>query len=125
MRPVFLVLVLIFCAVVGMSLVHTPAQGSSDVVARGQYLVMSAGKCSDCHGPHLQGGPLTFLKPGLPFLYASPKIAGLPELSSADGVKFLETGVLPNGKHARPPMPQYRFNRDDAAAIVAYLKSLK
>ena len=25
---------------------------------------------------------------------------------------------------AAPPMPQYRFNRKDAEAIVAYLKSL-
>jgi hypothetical protein len=29
-----------------------------------------------------------------------------------------------HGKHARHPMPAYRFNHDDAAALVAYLKSL-
>ena len=87
--------------------------------------MMSAGKCTDCHGEKLQGQPLDFIKPGLPVQYKSPKIAGLPKLSAAAATTFLQTGNLPNGKHARPPMPQYRFNADDAAAIVAYLKSLQ
>lgn len=87
--------------------------------------MVSAGKCSDCHGPQLQGASLDFLKPGMPVQYSAPKIAGLTTLSSADATKFLETGVLPDGNQARPPMPQYRFNHDDATAIVAYLKSLK
>jgi hypothetical protein len=68
---------------------------------------------------------LQFLKPGLPLQYKAPKIAGLTIMPAADAVKFLETGALPNGKTARPPMPQYRFNHNDATAIVAYLKSLK
>jgi hypothetical protein len=34
------------------------------------------------------------------------------------------TGIAFNGLPARPPMPQYRFNQQDAEAIVAYLKSL-
>ena len=104
---------------------HSPAQEVDNKISRGQYLAVSAGQCSDCHGPRLQGAPLAFLKPGLPVLYRSPKIAGLPQRSVADAARFLETGVLPNGEHARPPMPQYRFDHDDATAIVAYLKSLK
>jgi mono/diheme cytochrome c family protein len=110
---------------VGMTLLKTSAQGISDQVVRGKYLVTSAGKCSDCHGEQLQGSTLDFLKPGMPVAYAAPKIAGLPQLSSPAAVTFLQTGKLPGGKQARPPMPQYRFNHDDAAAIVAYLKSLK
>lgn len=109
----------------GVTLLNTAAQGTSDQVARGKYLVMSAGKCSDCHGQQLQGSPMQFLKPGMPVAYVAPPIAGLPELSASDATKFLQTGLLPNGQPARPPMPQYRFSRDDAAAIVAYLKSLK
>jgi hypothetical protein len=45
--------------------------------------------------------------------------------SDDDAVRFLITGLLPNGQMARPPMPQYRFNELDARAIVAYLRSLK
>ena len=61
----------------------------------------------------------------MPVQYFAPKIAGLTYLSAADATKYLETGVLPNGKRTLPPMPQYRFNHDDATAVVAYLKSLK
>lgn len=103
---------------------HGAAQ-SNDLVARGRYLVRDAGKCADCHGPTLHGGPLGFLKPGLPIKYRSANIAGLPQLSPVQAVRFLETGILPSGKTANPPMPAYRFNDADARAIVAYLKSLK
>jgi mono/diheme cytochrome c family protein len=98
---------------------------NDDVVARGRYLVRDAGKCGDCHGAKLRGMYLGFLKPGMPVKYRSARIAGLPQLSVAAAVHFLETGILPNGKPAAPPMPQYRFNEADAQAIVAYLKTLK
>jgi hypothetical protein len=39
--------------------------------------------------------------------------------------KFLETGLNPRGHAADPPMPQYRFSPQDAAAILQYLKSVK
>lgn len=125
MRSAIVVLVVTVFAFVGLSLLHASGQGSSELITRGQYLVRSAGKCTDCHGPNLQGASLGFLKPGLPVSYSSPKIAGLTYLSAADATKYLETGALPNGNRSRPPMPQYRFNHNDATAIVAYLKSLK
>jgi hypothetical protein len=37
---------------------------------------------------------------------------------------FFTTGKKPDGSMAAPPMPEYRFNKTDAAAVVAYLKSL-
>ena len=40
-------------------------------------------------------------------------------------VKFLTTGLGPNGKPAGAPMPIYKMSQDDAEAIVDYLKSLK
>jgi hypothetical protein len=39
-------------------------------------------------------------------------------------VKFLMTGMAYNSLPGHPPMPQYRFNQEDASAIVAYLRSL-
>lgn len=103
-----------------------PAQ-NGDLVARGRYLVMMAGKCSDCHGARLRGDYLGFLNPKLPPIVQrrAPRIAGLPQLSSAAAIRFLHTGLLPGGRPARPPMPDYRFNLPDATAIVAYLKSLR
>ncbi|MBV8223505.1 MAG: c-type cytochrome [Candidatus Eremiobacteraeota bacterium] len=119
---VFAVLAFVFALALG------PTYGSAaqnDLVARGKYLVNDAGKCTDCHGAKLQGQKLDFLKPGMPVLYAAPKIAGLPQLSAADATAFLQTAKLPNGKPATPPMPEYHFNAADASAIVAYLKSLR
>jgi len=109
---------------------HGTAGAAPSDVARGQYLVVNAGQCSDCHGEGLKGAPLMFspkgLPPGVPFQDAAPNITGLTMFADdAQAVTFLTTGVLPNGQHARPPMPQYRFNAADAQAIVAYLRSLK
>lgn len=97
----------------------------SDLVARGRYLVRDAGRCADCHGADLHGRNLSFLKPGLPVMYRSAWIAGLPGTPPDKAIRFFETGVMPEGGYAMAPMPQYRFSRADAEAIVAYLKSIK
>lgn len=110
---------------------------SAAQVKRGEYLVENIGMCADCHTPfnekgepvkekHLQGAPLMF-KPTVPipgWAERSANIAGLKGWTDAEAIKFLTTGVDPNGKTPGPPMPRYRFNKADAAAIVAYLRSL-
>ncbi len=103
------------------------AGASATDVARGQYLVGPAGQCSDCHGAALAGGPNQIPgPPGIPWAPSVPQIAGLPMFATdAQAVAFFETGLLPDGSKARPPMPQYRFAEADAQAIVAYLRSLK
>jgi mono/diheme cytochrome c family protein len=106
-------------------------------VERGRYLVQGLGGCGDCHTPRdekgvpipgkeLHGAPLMF-KPTVPvpnWADKTPNIAGLPGWEDADAVKFLMTGIAYNGLPARPPMPQYRMNKEDAEAVVAYLRSL-
>jgi mono/diheme cytochrome c family protein len=110
---------------------------SATLVARGKYLVGDAGKCGDCHTPFnekgepikeqwLQGATLPF-KPTVPMpVWAdkAPSIAGLPGWEQDAAIKFMMTGIASNGLPARPPMPEYHFNQQDAEAIVAYLKSL-
>jgi hypothetical protein len=62
----------------------------------------------------------------VPWSDSAPSLVGLTMFATdAQAVTFLTTGVLPNGQHARGPMPQYRFSAPDAQAIVAYLRSLK
>jgi len=110
--------------------------GSSAKVERGKYLVENIGMCGDCHTAHdqkgepikeqwLKGTELPF-KATLPMPWAdkSVNIVGLPGWEHEAAVKFFMTGIAYNGLPARPPMPQYRYNRQDAEAIVAYLKSL-
>jgi len=111
---------------------------SAAMLARGKYLVEDVGLCGDCHTPHnekgepvagqlFKGATLPF-KPILPMpVWAdkSSNIAGLPGWERDAAIKFLMTGIAYNGLPGRPPMPQYRFNQQDATAIVAYLKSLE
>jgi mono/diheme cytochrome c family protein len=116
---------------VGFQAAQSPAQADQSQVDRGMYLTGPAGQCSDCHGTGLVGAPLTFkpagpLPPGLQFADAAPSLVGLTMFKSdQDAATFFQTGKLPGGGSARLPMPQYRFNADDAQAIVAYLRSLK
>lgn len=35
------------------------------------------------------------------------------------------TGAKPSGQQPLPPMPPYRLSKDEALAMVAYLRSLK
>jgi len=113
------------------------ASGSSAKIARGKYLVDQVGMCGDCHTPrdergqpiaakYLQGAPIG-LKPIAPvpvWADKAPNIAGLPGWEDAAAIKFLMTGIAYNDLPGRPPMPPYRFNRQDAEAVLAYLRSL-
>lgn len=106
-------------------------------VERGRYLVHRVGLCIDCHSPrdergqfivdrHLTGSVLGFTPTApMPWAPAAPVIAGLEGYTTDQAVKFLMTGERPGGVPPRPPMPEYRLNREDAEAVVAYLKSLK
>lgn len=110
---------------------------SDPKVERGKYLVDKVALCGDCHTPHdeqgepiagqkLQGAALAFA-PTVPvpvWATTAPGIAGLPRWSDADAVAFLSTGETTKGIRARPPMPAYRLTRQDAEAVVSYLRSL-
>ncbi len=124
-------------AMVGQKPQATAKTASDASLARGKYLVEAVAKCGDCHTPDnekgepikdkwLQGAPLTF-KPSVPladWADKAPGIAGLPGWEGDAAIKTLMTGVRPNGKPLRPPMPEYHLNHADAVAVVAYLKSL-
>ncbi len=115
----------------------SPSTSKAKLIARGKYLVTQVGMCQDCHSPRnekgdfveeqwLGGSPL-FMKPTVPipnWTDQAPRIAGLPGFKDEEIIKFLSTGESPNGIPARPPMPPYRFSREDATAVTAYLRSL-
>ena len=112
-----------------------PGKGA-DTLARGKYLVEQAGQCQDCHSPRnekgeyvreqwLMGSELPFKATiPMPWMAAAPPIAGLPTLTQEQAAHFLMTGERPGKPRVTPPMPEYRFSREDAEAIAAFLKSL-
>jgi mono/diheme cytochrome c family protein len=111
--------------------------GGEGDVARGKYIVEGVARCGECHTPResngildqsraLQGAPVTWLSatqdPNWPL--SAPRIGGAPPAPDADMVKLLTTGIWTNGNRLRRPMPQFRMDRSDAEAVVAYLKSM-
>ncbi len=114
------------------------AKPSGFNVDRGRYIVEGVAMCGQCHTPNdaggvpdrahwLQGAPVPF-QPSRPtgdWPINAPRIGGTPlPASDGDMVKLLTTGIWTTGTQLRPPMPQFRMNRADAEAVVAYLKSV-
>jgi mono/diheme cytochrome c family protein len=110
---------------------------STESIARGKYLVESVAMCGTCHTPResngnfdrsrwLQGGPLPFVpaQPTSDWPLNAPRIGGTPPANDVDMIKLLTTGIWTTGDRLRFPMPQFRMERSDAEAVVAYLKSL-
>jgi mono/diheme cytochrome c family protein len=106
-------------------------------VARGKYIVDGVAMCGMCHTPRTDSGELdtshrldgasVWLMPAHPtenWPLKAPRIAGTPPASDEDMIRLLTTGVWTDGSHLRPPMPQFRMSREDADAVVAYLRSL-
>ncbi|MFH1572399.1 MAG: cytochrome c [Acidobacteriota bacterium] len=119
---------------------HAAQFGAPDTleIERGQYLVEEVARCGMCHTPRdqrggenrsrrLQGGVIWFepVQRIQDWAYAAPPLAGLPAYTRDEVVRILQTGMTPDGRKLRPPMPPFRLERGEAAAIVAYLKSLR
>jgi len=122
----------------GVSTAQMPTRTSSaEQLQRGQYLVEHVAMCVQCHTPRhahgeldrtrlLQGAPIPVPAP-FPmsqWAFEAPKIAGLPGWLAEDARRLLQTGKSARGYTPRPPMPPFRMTEEDAAAVVAYLKSL-
>jgi mono/diheme cytochrome c family protein len=123
----------------GQSTPAKPARASdrSALVSRGKYIVDGVAMCGTCHSPHfssgaidtahyLEGAPLwlnpTMTIPGWPL--RAPRLVGTPPGTDAELITLLTTGEWKDGKRLKQPMPQFRMTREDAEAVIAYLRSL-
>lgn len=118
----------------------TAASGSGNAaarVARGNYVVNGVAMCGMCHTPRNDSGEIDrgrwldgaalWLLPAHPvenWPLKAPRIAGSPPASDEEMVRLLTTGIWKTGTYLRPPMPQFRMSREDAEAVIAYLRSL-
>jgi mono/diheme cytochrome c family protein len=124
--------------IASVALVACGASASPERIERGRYLVERASVCIDCHTPMdakgmpdrarwMQGSPI-FFKPTVKvpaWADMAPPLAGLVGYTDAQIVRAIQTGVSAAGYPLRPPMPPYRFSKEDADAIVAFLRTLK
>ncbi len=126
----------------GLAVFALFAFGQDDKTARGKYLVEEVARCQDCHTPKMDNGSFIksqWMKGATINLMPAAPVAGwrsaAPDITPAgalwkrwgdDGMTaFLETGKSPRGGKAGAPMPAYTLKREDAAAIVAFLKSIQ
>jgi len=147
----FKALTMMFCLVPAISICQTaPAQtrqskrigegrdpGNQRLIERGKYLVEGVAMCERCHTRRdedgkpdrahwLHGGP-TQTRPTYPspsWAVVEPRIAGAPPGTDIEIINLLTTGISRTGQPPNPPMPPFRMTREDAEAVLAYLKSL-
>ena len=125
-------------AVVARAQQSTPVKpANTGQISRGKYLVEGVAMCSQCHTPRdnavnldhilcLQGGGLWY-QPANPvpdWPQQVPRIGGTVSATDGEMVRLLTTGIWKTGQRLRSPMPQFRMSPEDAAAVVAYLRSL-
>src|ERR1044071_5871498 len=131
MKNTIIILTIALIVGCGLSFAQS-AKPAASKIARGKYLVHSVAHCGKCHSEHdakgepiaskeLRGGALDFkpVKPTPNWADKAPNIAGLRGWEDADAVKFFMTGLAYNDLPARPPMPEYKMNKEDAEAVVA------
>lgn len=111
-------------------------------VERGQYLahIMDCGGCHNTGAftpqPNLEtplaGSDIGFEMPGMGVFYppnlTPDEETGLGTWSDAEIITAFTTGARPDGRQLAPIMPWMSYahiSADDAAALVAYLRSLK
>jgi mono/diheme cytochrome c family protein len=106
-------------------------------IARGKYIVEDVAMCGTCHTPRTDSGDIDLQRwldgaalwllpahPSADWPLKAPRLAGSPAASDEELVRLLTTGIWKTGTRLRPPMPQFRMSREDAEAVVAYLRSL-
>ena len=111
------------------------SQSQGDV-ARGEYLANNVAMCVQCHSPRdehgnilasekFTGAPMPVRGPDWagPWAYRTPAIAGLHGFTDDQIVMLLTEGHLGDRPAPQRPMPPFRMNKQDAEAIVAYLRT--
>jgi mono/diheme cytochrome c family protein len=112
------------------------ATGLTGNLDRGRYLVEHVAMCIECHstrdvsgviipGREYMGGNIPF-RPPWPNDWAAvaPRNAGLPGYTDAAAMRLLMDGAIGRlGTRLRAPMPQFRMTPQDAADVIAFMRS--
>lgn len=146
MRTLSFVIVFTFFAVcswsVGLGAQQKPAHtGESPSslggnIEHGQYIVEHVAMCIECHSPRDQNGDIIagkeFLGAPIPLKVPSdwamhaPRNRGLLGYDDELAIRLLTQGAIArDGHQLRPPMPRFRMTQQDAADVIAFMRSLR
>jgi mono/diheme cytochrome c family protein len=106
--------------------------------AHGQYLAEHVAMCVECHSARdasgvildtqrYMGAPLPITSShGDDWAMRAPRNRGLPGYDDTQALRLLMDGAIArDGRQLRPPMPRFRMTRQDAADVIAFLRSLQ
>lgn len=118
-------------------------EGSTEQIARGEYLANHVMLCMDCHSdrnyslfsgpPHPGtkglGGDRFDRSMGLPGVFVSPNITpeGIGNWTDGELYRLITTGVKKNGEPIFPVMPYQSYGKldpEDIKAVIAYIRTL-
>jgi cytochrome c len=104
----------------------------------GRYLAEHVAMCVECHSGRDDSGNIVEsqkylgapipLQPPLPADWAlrAPRNRGLPGYDDDQAMRLLTQGAIGrNGAQLRLPMPRFRMTPQDAADVIAFLRSLR
>jgi len=113
-----------------------PAAGSGNV-EHGRYIAERVAMCVECHSgrdgqgnlienQRYMGGLIPFTPPWPnDWAMRAPRNKGLPGYDDALALRLLTEGSIGrNGAQLRLPMPRFRMTPEDAADVIAFLRSL-
>jgi mono/diheme cytochrome c family protein len=114
-----------------------PAAGAAaGNLEHGRYLVERVVMCYECHstrdgqgnivaGTRFHGGPMPMRPPwASDWPQQIPRIAGFAGYTDAEAVRLLTQGAIKrDGTQLRYPMPRFRMTPQDAADVIAYLRT--
>ena len=114
----------------------TPSAPSGNV-EHGRYIVERVVMCYECHsardpqgnivaGTRFKGGAMP-MRPtwNADWPLQIPRIAGLPGYTDAQAMRLLTQGAIKrDGTQLRYPMPRFHMTPQDAADVIAYLRTL-
>jgi mono/diheme cytochrome c family protein len=125
-------------AVGGILALVASAAGAGSPVTQGEHLANRVAVCVQCHSPRngegeldrtrlFRGAPIPVRSPfaAQPWAVSAPAIAGLAGWTTEDALALLTTGRRLSGFAPKPPMPPFRLSRDEAEAVIRYLRSLR
>jgi mono/diheme cytochrome c family protein len=113
-------------------------QGGGGNVEHGRYIVHDIAMCGQCHSARdeqgnilesheFDGGPIPF-RPPWPSDWAlyAPRNKGLPGYDDAAAMRLLTEGAIGrDGRQLKLPMPRFHMTKQDAADVIAYMRSLR
>jgi len=129
-------------SILALVLAQSPLQAQKTPMPKGntehgRYIVEHVAMCIECHSGRDDHGAIlqsqTFLGAPIPFAppwpndwaMRAPRNRGLPGYTDELAMRLLTQGAIGrNGEQLRPPMPRFRMNTQDAADVIAYMRSL-